>query len=147
MFLFWHTLVYSFLISVHVITSACFEIPAVSKIIARKKSKELFGLIYNSIFSVAVCVCWGVEVFPWKLFWSEECPFSCSVYFTTCALPLPAQGLPECQQHLSCAFVLASSKAWCCQQVGSGRTPPSMPQTKCYCQEAFSCFFFGCGWW
>lgn len=29
-------------------------------------------------------------------------------------------------------------RAWCCQEVGTGRTPPAIPQRKCSCQEAFA---------
>lgn len=43
---------------------------------------------------------------------SGEHLFSCYVFIfiACCALPLPVQGLPECQQHLSAAFALTASR-------------------------------------
>lgn len=69
--------------------------------------------------------------------WSEECIFLCSVFIfrSCCALPLPAQGLPECQQHLSNTFILTASKGLV---LSAGWTLPAMPQRKCYCQKAFA---------
>lgn len=60
-FLFWHTLICSFLISTHGFSSACLEITAISKNIARRKAKD-WSVVCN--FGVAVCACRGLEVFP-----------------------------------------------------------------------------------
>lgn len=145
MFLFWHSLIYSFLISIHVITSACFEVSAISKITARKKTKKCFlDWSINCTFSFAVCVCWGIEVFP-----ASWCGPR-SVLFPALSSSLQLVVLSHCQPR-DCLSVGNTSaillfwqplRAQCCQQSGTGGTPPTMPQRKCYCHEAFARFLF-----
>lgn len=51
-------------------------------------------------FSLKADLLWGVSFFSYYVF----------IFTACCALPLPVQGLPECQQHLSGPFTLRASR-------------------------------------
>lgn len=91
-FLFRHTLMCSFFISVRIVSSACLEISAVSKNLARRKTKRPGLICHLHFWCCSLSVCRGLDDFSeiWFSLWSIIsllCLHLCSLLCSPTASP------------------------------------------------------------